>query len=560
MTFAGVTLESLNLSEINIEGLEVPEEGTIGFSGQKDSENGKSLIFDSRNGQILDFSVIQLTTDYMSLVKLALFDERDEYRRFIDRDAEVTIELGFHNGAVAEVFKGKIYKIGRQPPTTTIIHAINELQALKKQSGSSVSTAGKGAPSQVISSSTEVTETVEGYAAVGTGTNSVLSTIESQTEVRVTNLSNAQTLLTTITGTLDESGPEDTIIVLSPDFAEKIQLNEEGGDVRVEVLSHNTENNERFLDQSVNNENIEIDFTAYQGDPLKRIQELAANQSNSATENAVRQAFGNQIVKDNSSSLRFETNNNIKLSETGAIQVEESLLKHLGDLSKLYGNSLVAEGDTIKEVAPGQGKSTGVILDYKTNPQVFITRPTVTKKTRFYQHLTSLGSGIALTGFNVMDKAKVGGVVVTPDNNPQPHPTGTIEVPEWDSINLSDPIIPGGIYTWADATKNGYSIPEGKHIMEGIIEIAQHIEKFTKEVGEGKWEVTSWYRDAAYNARVRGAVNSYHMTGKAVDCWFPSYMSFFNSMYDSWFGGLAEGGRAGAFMHIDTGERGRWTY
>lgn len=578
-----IQLTPLDVDSIDIQSLEPPSEGDVSFT-QRDitADNAKTLIFDSRDGQIIDYANIQLTRDHMSLIKLSIFDERDEFRETIDRDAEVVIELGFHNGAVEEIFKGKIFKIGRQPPEVTIIHAIDELQTLKKQSGSQVQPAGKGAPNQVISTKSEIIDTFEGQAQViddESDDNKYYAfhpELESGTQVRITNPSNAKTILAEIKSSLESRG--NIVIGVDSNTAKELGLAEDGeGDVKVEVLKITEEKEERIQDNSIHTEegdkpkkegkealavtednDIGFDFITYKDDPLNNLKKLTSEISNTATEDPNRSSFGSQIIKD-STNLRFETNNNVKLSEVGSTQIKENLLKHLGDLSKLYGNDIVAEGDTIKEVAPGQGESTGVVLDYRQNPQVFITRPVVTKKTRFYQHLTALGSGIAITGFNALDKESVGAVVVTPDNNPKQHPTGVIEVPEWSSVNLSDPVISGGRYTWGEATRNGQRIP-AKENMEPIVKIAQVIEQFTDQVGDGKWLITDWFRDPYVGY---GAARSEHKVGHAVDCWFPSYLSFFQSQYDSWDGGLAEGGgpsRAGEFMHIDLGARGRWVY
>jgi hypothetical protein len=170
-----------------------------------------------------------------------------------------------------------------------------------------------------------------------------------------------------------------------------------------------------------------------------------------------------------------------------------------------------------------------------------------------------------------MSNKQVEGSVV---NTPAPvtqHPTGVISAPEWGSQLLSQAITPGSPYTWADATKNGSRVPASKEIMQGIIRICQIITPMTKETGQTKWTINSWYRDPSSNASVGGASASRHLSGDAIDFYFdgPEYLKLFQKLWadgpsgsGGWQGGVAKGN---GFIHIDDrGSQGqgrqRWYY
>jgi uncharacterized protein YcbK (DUF882 family) len=137
---------------------------------------------------------------------------------------------------------------------------------------------------------------------------------------------------------------------------------------------------------------------------------------------------------------------------------------------------------------------------------------------------------------------------------------------------MSDPIFPGCLYTWGDATKGGNRVPASKLITQGIIELAREL---MKRHGEGmnggkKVQVNSWYRDPASNSGAGGSSQSAHMDGCAIDMVFPGMFGYFqkNLLPESvWNGGAAI--MEGVFIHIDLGgisktspraPRRRWTY
>ncbi|MEL6139009.1 MAG: D-Ala-D-Ala carboxypeptidase family metallohydrolase [Cyanobacteria bacterium J06628_6] len=157
-----------------------------------------------------------------------------------------------------------------------------------------------------------------------------------------------------------------------------------------------------------------------------------------------------------------------------------------------------------------------------------------------------------------------------PDNQPKNEvpapakPSGPyIRLPGFNSrFYLSQPILPGGNFTWAEATKNGSRIPVNRNTVYGIIRIAKVMEDVRKRLGNRPIKINSWYRDPTTNRRVGGASRSRHLVGDAVDFVLPGIHPY--TVYDrlnGWWG--SRGGLASAtvFTHIDTrGYYARWSY
>lgn len=271
--------------------------------------------------------------------------------------------------------------------------------------------------------------------------------------------------------------------------------------------------------------------------------------------------------------ITVEKSTQNKSGDFGSLAIALPAIAQAATEAAKVGEVIVADGSTIKQIGPGQGPSSGLTLSWKEHRAAFIRPPTVTRKTPL--QLQGPAGALTVTGWSPNDKQVMGATVVTP-SAPSVHPTGVISVPQWQDIKLSDPITPGSPYTWADATRNGERVPENQGVVEGIIKIAQVITQFTAEVGKGKWEITSWYRDPATNQAVSSSgANGPHTTGTAIDFWFePSALIAFHEKLDaSWEGGVAihpgvyDG--SGGFVHIDMighpqgvpgSARRRWSY
>lgn len=152
-----------------------------------------------------------------------------------------------------------------------------------------------------------------------------------------------------------------------------------------------------------------------------------------------------------------------------------------------------------------------------------------------------------------------------PDDRDDPEPalSGPFNLPGFEStFYLSAPILKGGNFTWAEATKNGTRMPADRNVVEHIIAIADVMDEVREFFGGRAITVNSWYRDPATNRRVGGASRSRHIVGDAVDFTVqgispPEVQRRLNPWWGS-RGGLAS---ASSFTHIDKrGYRARWTY
>lgn len=157
-----------------------------------------------------------------------------------------------------------------------------------------------------------------------------------------------------------------------------------------------------------------------------------------------------------------------------------------------------------------------------------------------------------------------------PTNQPNFEPTPkvfdgpSITLPSGDTVYLSAPIIQGGNFSWAEATKNGNRIPATIEIEANIIAMAKTMEEVRELLGGLPLTITSWYRDPDTNRRVGGASQSTHLAGLAVDFYHPTFKpSEVRSRLETWWGsagGLAHNDAKG-FTHIDArGYKARWIY
>ena len=120
---------------------------------------------------------------------------------------------------------------------------------------------------------------------------------------------------------------------------------------------------------------------------------------------------------------------------------------------------------------------------------------------------------------------------------------------------LNEPIIPGGKFTWAEATKNGSRIPATKAVVENILVLAELLERPRRQIGR-PFIITSWYRPPIINRMVGGATYSRHLYGQAVDFYVESLPARTVAQQIGWWpGGL---GAYSGWVHLDTGPRRRW--
>ncbi len=264
-----------------------------------------------------------------------------------------------------------------------------------------------------------------------------------------------------------------------------------------------------------------------------------------------------QLSLKGTQNLKFAKDTKFATADQGSSRLQTSDLSSATQSAAEQGDVVVTRGNTVRQVQPGRGDPSGLVLDYLGNRAAFIGRPTVLKRTPL-QLMSGYGA-IAVTGWSANDKRAVGATVVVPGAAPI-HPTGNVVVPEWGQISVNDPIFEGCSYTWGDATKNGSRVPENKAIMEGIVKIAQTLQQLTNQYNGGKkFNINSWYRNPAANRAAGGAKGSRHLKGDAVDFSQGAWKQVYSAISSSYDGGLGNGIHIG-FVHIDRGSKRRWGY
>ncbi len=123
------------------------------------------------------------------------------------------------------------------------------------------------------------------------------------------------------------------------------------------------------------------------------------------------------------------------------------------------------------------------------------------------------------------------------------------------------PIIPGGSFTWGEATMNATRIPETTTIVNNIIGLAREMQKARDQIGR-PFQINSWYRPPAVNAAVGGARYSQHLYGKAADIQVSGYSGrrVANAVMLWWPGGVGIYSNIPDIVHLDTGPRRVWGF
>lgn len=142
-------------------------------------------------------------------------------------------------------------------------------------------------------------------------------------------------------------------------------------------------------------------------------------------------------------------------------------------------------------------------------------------------------------------------------------PPATLNSFVWtlENIKQGESIIPGGNFTWAEATRGGSRMPPNQEVLEGIIRIATLAQEARNLIGR-PFIVTSWYRDPAANAMAGGVDDSRHLVGDAIDFYVNGMTGaeIYDLLDPRWSGGLGQYSRHPDICHIDARDyRARWT-
>jgi hypothetical protein len=442
------------------------------------------------------------------VAKFCLSDVSGEIYEETEQRAQVEIEIGWVGGPVQNVFVGEIFSVSRRLPDGTLIEAVDK-SAQMRGTGSSVQVRAE--------------QPVSSVAAQQGSTEDAAANQDSTAEA------------TTAEATVEATVEDETAATAG-------------------VASEESE--ETPADAAVAATAISEDATAANDQGWNELMRVIDQLSGVLQENENRVLSGEQFAAGYRG-LKYSSDSVIRSFRQGSIRGQSGQIEAAVQEGRRQGDVTVARGNTVAQVAPGKAPSSGVVLNYENGRSVFKGEPIIKKRTGL--QLGGTFGAITVANWNPNDKRLVSATVVTPGPVAQ-HPTGVIEVPDWGSLDINQPIAPGIIYTWADATKNGSRVPT-QEIMQRIVAIARVIQPLTdRTVGAGnKWRINSWYRDPASNRAAGSSSGSRHLRGDAVDFFFSGMQSLYNELNSSYVGGLAIA--RGSFVHIDDrGSRSRWTY
>lgn len=140
-------------------------------------------------------------------------------------------------------------------------------------------------------------------------------------------------------------------------------------------------------------------------------------------------------------------------------------------------------------------------------------------------------------------------------NNQEP----TIQVPGIShNIYLHEPIIPGGNFTWADATHNGSRVLHNKETVDSIIAFTEQLQAARDQIGR-PFIITNWYHPHAAGEVVGQRKKTEHQQVEAVDFRVDGYTGPQLADELSWWqGGLATYSYVPYLVHLDNGPHHRW--
>lgn len=130
------------------------------------------------------------------------------------------------------------------------------------------------------------------------------------------------------------------------------------------------------------------------------------------------------------------------------------------------------------------------------------------------------------------------------------------------TVYTDQPIIPGGSFTWGEATHGGVRIPQSAEHADNIIALAKTLQKARDQIGK-PFRITSWYRPNPWNARAGGARRSQHLAGKGVDIVVEGYSGaqLARELVGWWPGGLGiYPGNRRHILHLDVGPKRKWGF
>lgn len=137
------------------------------------------------------------------------------------------------------------------------------------------------------------------------------------------------------------------------------------------------------------------------------------------------------------------------------------------------------------------------------------------------------------------------------------------KLPNGDWVYTDQPIIPGGFFSWGEATHNATRVAQmSAENQSRIIALAKRLQQVRQDLGKPV-HVTSWFRPEPFNSKAGGARYSQHLTGGAVDIVCDGYsgLEMARKVEAWWPGGLGiYPGNRKHILHLDIGPKRKWGF
>lgn len=130
------------------------------------------------------------------------------------------------------------------------------------------------------------------------------------------------------------------------------------------------------------------------------------------------------------------------------------------------------------------------------------------------------------------------------------------------TVYTDQPIIPGGAFTWGEATHGGTRIPQTVEHANNMVALAKQLQKAREQIGK-PFRITSWYRPEPWNSRAGGARRSQHLHGGAIDIVVEGYngRQLGRALMSWWPGGMGiYPGNRQHILHLDIGAKRNWGF
>lgn len=489
--------------------------------------------YSTHRGQVLSGSYVWLHTNRVSEAVILLDDPDGAILATLENSAPVEVETGFLGGTKRQKFVGVVQRFGRRGNDTTIVQAVDQAAKLGQQQGTGVASS-KAATPDAKQDSRASSLNVEEFRAALDAIERLMQASRDQPGVAAV-LAQVGKMRTLVNSSKPgEAGSEVAALQALAGELDPTQVPAVGSSLP-ELLA----DLRAAIAKPVATQSASPGFDEMM-DQVTRLLQATATPEQPKTSTAERVAVS-------SLNLLFADNSATQPTESGRATPQKSDMANAVAQAAEQGNVLVVSGNTLTVSKPGGGGESGLKLDYRAGKPVFTSPPQVLKKS---PGAYSGYGAILVQGYNIDSKSTISAAVAVPGGSTV-HPTGVVNVPEWGAIKLADPIQPGSLYTWADATLNGERVPESQAVMKGIALAAQILDELSKKYLNGsKFTINSWYRPPAVNVAVSSSGPSGpHTTGSAVDFKSANMDQVHADLKGSWEGGVAIS--PGSFVHVD---------